>query len=97
MATANSAPNLLPSQRVPFNPTSTDVFVVENFNGVPPPNDSIPAYGTAHNDMSKLKSWPDHKFCLQTQPDEKGNYQRWYVADQATQNVYNWEISDSGP
>ena len=97
MATANSAPNLLPSQRSPFTPLSTDVFVVENFNVVQSPNDSIPAYGTPHDTLSKLKSWPNHKFCLQTQPDEKGNYQRWYVADQATQNLYNWEISDSGP
>jgi uncharacterized delta-60 repeat protein len=70
---------------------------VENFNVVQSPNDSIPAYGTPHDTLSKLKSWPNHKFCLQTQPDEKGNYQRWYVADQATQNLYNWEISDSGP
>jgi len=97
MATANSASKLLPSQRIPFNPTSTDVFVVENFNVVQSPNDSIPVYGTPHDTISKLKSWPHHKFCLQTQPDEKGNYQRWYVADQASQNLYNWEISDSGP
>jgi hypothetical protein len=96
MAIANSASKLLPSQRVPFTPLSTDVFVVENFNVVQSPNDSIPAYGTPHDDISKLKSWPNHKFCNQTQADEQGNYQRWYVADQAFQQTYNYEISDSG-
>ena len=95
MALANSASKLLPSLRVPFTPLSTDVFVVEQFNVVQSPNDSIPAYGTPHDTISKLKSWPNHKFCHQTNPDEQGNYQRVYVADQGTQHLYNWETSDA--
>ena len=96
MALANSASKPLPHQRVPFTPLSSDVFVVESFNVVQSPNDSIPAYGTPHDTISKLKSWPNHKFCHQTQADEQGNYQRWYVADQEKQNLYNYEISDAG-
>jgi hypothetical protein len=90
MPDAISAKKLLPAQRVPFTPLSTDVFVVEQFNVVQSPNDSIPAYGTPHDTISKLKSWPNHKFCHQTDPDEQGNYQRVYVADQGTQHLYNW-------
>ena len=87
MAPANSASKLLPSLRVPFTPLATDVFVVESFNVVQSPNDSIPVYGTPHDTISKLKSWPNHKFCHQTQADEQGNYQRWYVADQGSQTL----------
>lgn len=95
MSDALSAKKLLPTQRVPFTPLSTDVFVVEQLNVVQSPNDSIPAYGTAHDTISKLKPWPNHKFCLQTEPDDQGNYQRVYVADQGTQHLYNFETSDS--
>jgi len=95
MSDAISAKKLLPPRRVPFTPLSTDVFVVEQFNVVQSPNDSIPAYGTPHDTISKLKSWPNHKFCHQTDPDEQGNYQRVYVADQGTQHLYNWETSDA--
>lgn len=95
MSDAISAKKLLPTQRVLFTPLSTDVFVVEQHNVVQSPNDSIPAYGTAHDTISKLKSWPNHSFCLQTEPDDQGNYQRVYVADQDTQEQYNWEISDA--
>lgn len=95
MSDAISAKKLLPTQRVLFTPLSTDVFVVEQHNVVQSPNDSIPAYGTAHDTISKLKSWPNHSFCLQTEPDDQGNYQRVYVANQDTQEQYNWEISDA--
>ncbi len=95
MSDAISAKKLLPTQRVLFTPLSTDVFVVEQHNVVQSPNDSIPDYGTPHDDISKLKSWPNHSFCLQTEPDDQGNYQRVYVADQGTQEQYNWEISDA--
>lgn len=95
MSEAISAKKLLPPQRIPFTPLSTDVFVVEQFNVVQSPNDSIPAYGTPHDNISKLKSWPNHKFCLQTEPDDQGSYQRVYVADQGTQHLYNWETSDA--
>ena len=95
MSDAISAKKLLPTQRVPFTPSSSDVFVVEQHNVVQSPNDSIPAYGTAHDTISKLKPWPNHSFCLQTEPDDQGNYQRVYVADQGTQQDYNWEITDA--
>lgn len=95
MSTAVTAKKLLPTLRQTFTPLSSDVFVVEQLNVVQSPNESIPAFGTPHNTMSKLQSWPDHKFCHQTQPDEEGNYARWYVADQPTQQNYNWSISDA--
>ena len=95
MATAVTAKKLLPTQRQTFTPLSSDVFVIEQLNVVQSPNDSIPAFGTPHNTMSKLQSWPDHKFCYQTEPDAEGNYTRWYVADQPTQQNYNWNVSDA--
>jgi uncharacterized delta-60 repeat protein len=95
MSTAVNAKKLLPTIRQTFTPLSSDVFVVEQLNVVQSPNDSIPAFGTPHDTMSKLQSWPNHKFCHQTQPDEEGNYTRWYVADQPTQQNYNWSISDA--
>lgn len=94
MSTAVSGSKLLPRLREPFTPLSTDLFVREQFNVVQNPNYSIPAFGTPHNTISKLANFPDHKFCWQTEPDELGNITRWYVADQPTQNLYNYEFSD---
>jgi hypothetical protein len=90
-----AAPKIDPTHKVPFTPLATDVFLRETFNVVRPTNEPIPEFGTPHDDISKAESWPHHKFCWQTAVDEKGNYERWFVADPEYQHLYNWQQSQN--
>lgn len=91
----SSAPKRDPINRTPFTPLATDVFIRETLNVVRPTNEPIPEFGTPHDAISKSESWPHHKFCWQTAIDEKGNYERWFVADPEHQHLYNWEQSQN--
>lgn len=90
-----AAPKIDPTHKVPFTPLATDLFVRETINVVRPTNDPIPEFGTPHDAISKTESWPHHKFCWQTAVDEKGNCERWFVADPEHQHLYNWEQSQN--
>jgi hypothetical protein len=69
--------------------------VRETNNIVRPANDPIPDFGTPHDAISKGESWPDHRFCWQTEVNEKGDYERWFVATPESQHLYNWQFTDS--
>lgn len=84
-----------PTHKLPFTPLATDVFVRETNNIVRPANDPIPDFGTPHDAISKGESWPDHRFCWQTEVNEKGDYERWFVATPESQHLYNWQFTDS--
>jgi hypothetical protein len=90
-----AAPKIDPTHKVPFTPLATDVFVRETVNVVRPTNEPIPEFGTPHDAISKSESWPHHKFCWQTAIDEKGNCERWFVADPEHQHLYNWQYTDA--
>lgn len=84
-----------PINRQPFTPLATDVFVRETHNVVRPVNDPIPEFGTPHDAISKSESWPHHRFCWQTEINEKGDCERWFVADPENQQLYNWQYTDA--
>lgn len=92
---AMGIPKRDPTHKQPFTPLATDVFVRETHNVVRPANDPIPDFGTPHDAISKTDSWPDHRFCWQTEINEKGDCERWFVATPESQHLYNWQYSNS--
>lgn len=81
-----------PTQKVQATPLVGDVFVREFIDSKVAANKTLPAFGTAHPDSSK---WPNHKFAAAGEPDDEGIQAVWYVADFATQQAYNWQVSDT--
>lgn len=84
-----------PINRLPFTPLATDVFIRETHNVVRPGNFEIPEFGTPHDAISKGESWPHHRFCWQTEINEKGDCERWFVATPEAQHLYNWQYNDA--